>query len=158
MNRWAVLVRDRWDEALAATVLAVMLLLGLLNVVLRYGFGFSLPWAIELSRYLLVWLTFFGALAALRRNEHIALSFDLVSRLPPALARILNFLIDLAVVGFLLVLVVYGWELARAAASTRLITLPWISVAWLHAGMVAAAGVMTWFVLHRSVRRILGKS
>ena len=51
-----------------------------LNVVLRYGFNSGITVSEELSRWLFVWMTFLGAMVALKENAHLG-SDMLVSRL-----------------------------------------------------------------------------
>jgi TRAP-type C4-dicarboxylate transport system permease small subunit len=53
------------------------------NVVLRYAFNSGITVSEELSRWLFVWLTFLGAIVALREHAHLG-SDMLVSRLPLA--------------------------------------------------------------------------
>jgi TRAP-type C4-dicarboxylate transport system permease small subunit len=52
-------------------------------VVLRYGFNSGITVSEELSRWLFVWMTFLGALVALRNHAHLGTD-SLVSRLPVA--------------------------------------------------------------------------
>ena len=52
------------------------------NVVLRYGFNSGITISEELSRWLLVWLTFLGAIVALRR-ACASRRRQLVRTLPP---------------------------------------------------------------------------
>ena len=52
------------------------------NVVLRYGFNSGITVSEELSRWLFVWLTFLGAVVALREHAHLGTD-TLVARLPP---------------------------------------------------------------------------
>jgi TRAP-type C4-dicarboxylate transport system permease small subunit len=62
-------------HANAAVVVAMMIAMVMLvftNVVCRYGFGFSLIWAEEISQYLMVWVAFLGAGLALRQGRHVA--------------------------------------------------------------------------------------
>ena len=61
--------------------LAVMVVLVFGNVVLRYGFNLGITVSEELSRLLFVWLTFLGAIVALREHGHLGVDM-LVSRLP----------------------------------------------------------------------------
>jgi TRAP-type transport system small permease protein len=70
-----------------ATCLAVMVVLVFGNVVLRYGFNSGITISEELSRWLLVWLTFLGAIVALRDHSHLGVD-SLVRVLPPAGKRI----------------------------------------------------------------------
>lgn len=41
------------------------------NVITRYFFNFSLVWSEELSRYIVVWVTFFGISSCARYEEHV---------------------------------------------------------------------------------------
>ena len=52
------------------------------NVVLRYAFNSGITVSEELSRWLFVWLTFLGAIVALREHGHLGTEV-LVSRLGP---------------------------------------------------------------------------
>jgi TRAP-type C4-dicarboxylate transport system permease small subunit len=62
--------------------LALMVVMVFGNVVLRYGFNTGITISEELSRWLFVWMTFLGALVALRHHGHLGTD-TLVSRLPP---------------------------------------------------------------------------
>lgn len=63
----------------AALALMVVMVFG--NVVLRYGFNSGITVSEELSRWLFVWMTFLGAVVALRNHGHLGTDV-LVSRLP----------------------------------------------------------------------------
>ena len=52
------------------------------NVTLRYGFNSGITLSEELSRWLFVWMTFLGAIVALRSHEHLGTDM-LVGRLGP---------------------------------------------------------------------------
>jgi len=64
-----------------ALCLAVMVVLVFGNVVLRYAFNSGITISEELSRWLFVWLTFVGAVVALRDHAHLGMD-SVVSRLP----------------------------------------------------------------------------
>src|SRR2546430_8718100 len=51
------------------------------NVVLRYGFNSGIIVSEEVSRWLFLWVTFLGAIVALKEGAHLGSDF-LVSRLP----------------------------------------------------------------------------
>jgi len=68
-------------EVLIALALAVMVVLVFGNVVLRYAFNSGITVSEEVSRWLFVWLTFLGAIVALKEHGHLG-SDMLVSRLP----------------------------------------------------------------------------
>jgi TRAP-type C4-dicarboxylate transport system permease small subunit len=68
---------------LIALFLAIMVVLVFGNVVLRYGFNSGITVSEELSRWLFVWLTFLGAIVAMREGAHLGMD-SIVSRLPAA--------------------------------------------------------------------------
>src|SRR5512145_1384539 len=51
------------------------------NVVLRYGFNSGITVSEELSRWFFVWLTFSGAIIAMREHSHLGMD-TVVSKLP----------------------------------------------------------------------------
>jgi TRAP-type C4-dicarboxylate transport system permease small subunit len=74
-------------KGVIALCLAVMVVLVFGNVVLRYGFNSGITISEELSRWLLVWLTFLGAIVALREHSHLGVD-SLVRMLSPTGKRI----------------------------------------------------------------------
>src|SRR6188768_896864 len=75
---------DRLCRLLSAVMvvfLALMVVMVFGNVVLRYGFNSGITMSEELSRWLFVWMTFLGALIALRNHAHLGTD-TVVSRLP----------------------------------------------------------------------------
>ena len=68
--------------ALMAGGLMLMVALVFGNVVLRYVFNSGITVSEELGRWLFVWITFLGAIVALREHTHLGTD-ALVSRLPP---------------------------------------------------------------------------
>lgn len=78
-------------DGLIAVLTVGMICLVFANVVLRYGFSSSLRPSVELSRLGLVWVVMMGAIVALRRDEHLAVtefSNALFPRAVPILRRI----------------------------------------------------------------------
>ena len=81
---------DRWLgrytralDMLSGLCLAIMVVLVFGTVVLRYTANSGITVSEELSRWLFVWLTFMGAVVALREHGHLGTDV-LVSRLPAA--------------------------------------------------------------------------
>ncbi len=66
---------------LMVACLGLMVLMVFGNVVLRYGFNSGITVSEELSRWLFVWMTFLGAIVAVRKHAHLGTD-ALVSRLP----------------------------------------------------------------------------
>ncbi|MDM0111544.1 TRAP transporter small permease [Variovorax sp. J22R133] len=84
MNQWI----DRCCkgiEAIIAFFLAVMVVLVFGNVVLRYGFNSGITVSEEVSRWLFIWVTFLGAVVALKEHGHLGM--DMVVQKLPAIGK-----------------------------------------------------------------------
>ncbi|UUZ77895.1 TRAP transporter small permease [Polaromonas sp. P1(28)-13] len=68
-------------EAVLAMLLLGMVLMVFGNVVLRYAFNSGIVVSEELSRFFFVWLTFIGAIVAMRDGSHLGMD-NVVSKLP----------------------------------------------------------------------------
>jgi TRAP-type C4-dicarboxylate transport system permease small subunit len=75
-------------DNLIALLLAIMVVLVFGNVVLRYVFNSGITVSEEMSRWLFVWLTFLGAIVALKEYGHLGTDMLLV-KLPPKAQRAL---------------------------------------------------------------------
>ena len=101
----------RMLEWLLVVMLVVMVVLVFGNVVARYAFNSGITESEESSRWLFVWLTFLGAVVAVKERGHLG-SDMLVSRLGPVGKRIC------LVVGQVLMLFA-TWLLADLAVGLR---------------------------------------
>jgi TRAP-type transport system small permease protein len=129
-------------EALLAAMLAIMLVMVLVNVVMRYGFSTGLSSTEELSRTLLVWLTFTGAVLAAYEGAHLGMG-SLIDRLP-APARAACRALSEATVLLCCVLIFHGtWSQHEVNATNKSLTtgMPMI---WIYGiGYVVSLGIGT---------------
>ena len=96
-NRWALII-----------LLAAMACIIFVNVALRYMTNQSIEWAEEVSRHLMIWLTFLGAGPVLRYGGHIAVE-NLQDALPHRLAVAVRAFVALLLFAFFGFMVWYGW-------------------------------------------------
>jgi len=91
LNRWLVIV-----------ILAAMALMVFANVALRFLTDISILWVEEVSRYLMIWLTFFGAGLVLRYGGHIGIDTlqDAYPKQAPAVRAVI-FVLLLGFFGFM---------------------------------------------------------
>jgi TRAP-type C4-dicarboxylate transport system permease small subunit len=118
-----------------------MTVLVLAQVVLRYGFSIPLPWVEEATILMMIWLTFAGTAAALRRGAHVAATM-LVDRLSPRLQWLFAKLALAAVLAFCLVLAWQGWALMQSVGGQRTaaLALPmWVAYAIIPLGSLLTA-------------------
>ncbi len=68
-------------ELLVVVALVAMVFMVFGNVVLRYGFNSGITISEEMSRYCFIWLTYIGAMVAMREGGHLGVD-TLVKKLP----------------------------------------------------------------------------
>lgn len=102
-NRWAMIL-----------LLAGMALIVFANVVLRYLTNASIEWGEEVSRHMMIWLTFIGSGIVLRYGGHIAIE-NLQDAAPGALAKAMRALVALLLIGFFLMLIWTGFAYTQRA-------------------------------------------
>ncbi len=65
-------VIDNFEEFFLAVFLLAMVIIVFVNTVGRYTGWFSIDWAEESARYMMIWLVFLGISAAAKKNAHFA--------------------------------------------------------------------------------------
>jgi TRAP-type C4-dicarboxylate transport system permease small subunit len=108
-----------------------MALLVAVQVFCRYILNSSLFWSEELSRYMLVWLSFFGATVAYYRNLHPGVD-ALTGRLSAGGQRCMRLLVHAVSMALALVMIISGSQFAwfvRMQISPALSVPKWIILA-----------------------------
>ncbi len=92
--------------------IALMLIFAevVIEVSTRYIFLTPIPWGAEFSKTLLVWLTFLGSGAAMRRREHMVVSLVVEAIPSPKLKKTVGILADAVILMFLLIGIWGGWQ------------------------------------------------
>lgn len=145
-------------ESLISTILMlVMVAVGSLQILVRYipSEMFDFFWTEELSRLLLVWFTFWGALVLQRTNDHISLPV-FVEMLPEAFQLPIQLLVDAIVVIALAFLAWYGWIAAQLTIAQQTVGLG-VSLAVFAYPVPIAAIVMIGSTLYGMLRRLKGR-
>ncbi|GAB7389094.1 TRAP transporter small permease [Bacillaceae bacterium] len=94
-----------------AVSLAGMAILVFGNVVLRYVFNSGITWSEEMSRFLFIWMTFLGAIGALRDNEHLGVDI-LIKRLSPGKKRVVYTISNLLILYVLWLVLDGSWKVS----------------------------------------------
>lgn len=104
-------------DYLMALFLALMVIMVFGNVVLRYGFNSGIAISEELSRWLFVWVTFMGAVVALKEKGHLGTDMLIarIGRTAKKLCLGLSYILMLALCG---VLFKGAWEQTKINATS----------------------------------------
>jgi len=101
-------------NALLVVLMSVMFISVCLQVFFRYVLESPLSWSEELARYVFVWISFLGAAMALGKRLHFGIDY-LVNKFPPRLRAGVELITNCAILVFVLVLVVKGFQTATTA-------------------------------------------
>lgn len=119
---------DILEEALPTICFFAIFLTMCVGVLYRYVFRLSFAWNVEFSLWSFVWLTFVGSAGVRKTNSHIKIDIVygiLERRMPPALRMLFWLFKELAIVAFLVLLVLFSYELAQRSWAFRSQAMQW---------------------------------
>lgn len=129
---------EEWTLFITVIVALVALFF---NVVLRYGFNYSLAWSEELVREVIIYTTFIGCSAAIKNRSMIKI--DASVQLFPKLKTPLSFFSNFATLVFSVMMVYYGWLMAQLQVQTHQKTIIMqIPLVYLYAILPLMGGMM----------------
>jgi TRAP-type C4-dicarboxylate transport system permease small subunit len=124
-------------EVLLVVLLVAMVIMVFGNVVLRYGFNSGITFSEELSRWAFVWMTFLGAIVALKENGHLGTDM-LVGRLGATGKKVCLAIAEMLMLYAVWLILSGSWAQVKLSVSVEAPVTGW-SMAWLlSAGVVFA--------------------
>jgi TRAP-type transport system small permease protein len=96
--------------SIAITLMVVLVVIVFSSVISRYFLNSSIAWAEEISRFILIWMVFIGAVLAYANKEHLGLDI-VVDIVPRKAGKILRLLADVAVFYALTLVINGGYKL-----------------------------------------------
>lgn len=98
------------NQTIAVYGMVLGVLLAFVNVVLRYVFDMSLPWAAELTNYLFIWSALFGAAYGFKQGAHISITL-LIEKFSPSVMKMFLLFANLLSIIYLLLISYFGYKL-----------------------------------------------
>jgi TRAP-type transport system small permease protein len=154
LNRVATWV-DRCLKWYIVLLMGLMVFMTFIQVVARYVMQSPFTSTEEYTRMVLVWLTFMGAAAALRRNRLTRIEV-LEELLPAGVRRFLAIFFDLVLMFLLLIIAVKGWEATMVTTSQIVAGTP-LSYAWFVFSVVVGSVIMFFYLGLRRLQSLLGR-
>ena len=124
-----------------------VLMLIFANAVLRGAAGFDLAWSLEVTAFLLLWLTFLGCAAAMARGAHMRVTEVVAYAVPKKLQPVLELLISLLIAALLVSLIYHGYNISAHTWAQKTTVLYW-PVGLLYASLPAGMSVTLIFHLY----------
>jgi TRAP-type C4-dicarboxylate transport system permease small subunit len=142
-------------ELLVVVALVAMVIMVFGNVVLRYAFNSGITVSEELSRYCFIWLTYIGAMIAMRDREHLGVD-TLVKHLPRA-GKMACLFVSESLMLFVNVLFFVGTWKMHELQVTNVSPVVGISMIWVYGIGYVVAVVMALFNLVVLWRLVTGR-
>lgn len=141
------------EEWLAMALLAAMAVVVNLQIVARYVFGKPFIWPEEVTRLILVWVTFIAAAALIRRGGDIAVD-TFVGMLPAHWRRRMHMARDVVMILVFCLVAWQGWKLSLSVEGMPLVATEWPTalLAW---PVVIGCSLIALHVLVRLLRALL---
>ena len=104
---------EEWTLYLCVMVGLVSLFI---NVILRYGFNYTLAWSEELIREIIIYTTFVGCSTAIKNRSQIVI--DVLVQLVPRLRVAMSYACNLAVLAYCAFIISLGCNMAAQQVAT----------------------------------------
>lgn len=147
---------NRTTEIALLVIVSVMAGVVFVEVLFRYVLMLPLFWTEELARYCLVWSSLLGASVALKRGEHIAVTF-FVDRIPRHIGPQAAFLVPIVIALFLAVILWGGVHLVTITRH-QLSPAMRIPMSWPYLAIPISSLIMLFHVLtfiHKRVKLMI---
>lgn len=118
------------ENYLSISALIIFFLAICINVFLRYFFNKPFVHGDEISRFLFVYMVFFGASNAVKNNKHIAVDYFMKTLpLSRKYKEIIEFFINILIIYFLITLIYWGF---RFSYRVRFMISPSMEIPWIY--------------------------
>ena len=142
-NKFMKIVKNL-EEILASIAISITVVLVIVNVVLRYGFGFTLPWGQELSVLCFIWAVYLGVCSCYKHNLHMGV--DVILAILPKSAIIpFKLLVSLFLFGLNALLAYLSFEYTMLSNKTTPVM--GISYFWVNIVLVLCFGLMAFHTI-----------
>jgi TRAP-type C4-dicarboxylate transport system permease small subunit len=124
---------ERFTTGLALVVACAMLALaaslGLFQIIMRFVIEAPAEWTEVLIRFSLIWMVFMGIPMAFRQGAMV--SVDVLYRWsPPAMKRVLDFVVSAAALALIAVIIWWGWDYANRGKVQTVVGLENVTMFW----------------------------
>ncbi len=151
LNEWFF----RLAEALLVLLLSLMVVMVFGNVVLRYGFNTGIDFSEELSRFFFIWVTFLGAIIAMRENAHLGL--DTLIRVLPRAGKKFCFGVSNVLMLGCCVLMFYGTWRQHHINATTMSPVTGLPMSWVYGVGYVASLAMGALIANNLVKLATGR-
>jgi TRAP-type transport system small permease protein len=142
-------------EFLVVACLLAMVVMVFGNVIMRYAFNSGILISEEMSRYAFIWLTYLGAMVAMREGGHLGVD-TLIKHLPLGGKKFCVFLSESLMLMINIMFLIGTWRM-HALQVTNVSPVAGLSMIWVYGIGYVVSVVMGLFNLHKLWRLFTGQ-
>ena len=132
-------VLKNFEEILASIAISITVILVIINVVLRYGFGFILPWGQELAVLCFIWAVYLGISSCYKHNLHMGVD-AILSILPTRMLVPFKLVVSVFLLGLNSLLAYLSFEYTMLSSKTTPVM--GVSYFWVNIVLILCFGLM----------------
>jgi len=141
-------------ENFATLIFLILFLVVLIQILCRFIFKVSVPWTEELSRFIFIWVSFFGAALATRKKEHLTVTF-FYKKFSRKSQQIMEIVFNLAKMYFLYLIIQGGYQMMKINWNIVATTLSWFYMRYLYMFGIIFLGIMFIFLIINTVETMI---
>ncbi|MGG1554041.1 TRAP transporter small permease [Paenibacillus ferrarius] len=130
----------------------LMVLITFYNVLSRYIFKADLAWSSEIVTFMLIWTSFIGGAAAVRRSAHLTVN-ELINRFSLKVRYWIDIYIQLVLIGFIAIMAYFGFQIVAGSMEELTMALKMPIGTW-YAAMPVGAVCSIIFLINNMYRMI----
>lgn len=142
-------------EVVIVFCIVLMLILVFTNVVLRAVFNSGIDWSEELPRFLFIWMTFLGAVIAMRQNAHLGI--DSLVKLFPLAGKKICWAISQLLILLCCVVMFYGTWLQHEVMGNNYSPTMQVRMLWVFGVTYITSAAMTLICIANLIRLVRGQ-
>ncbi|MDR2860474.1 MAG: TRAP transporter small permease [Elusimicrobiota bacterium] len=159
MSNKIVFIQKFMDKTIfniLSIVLGIMVIMVVAQVFARFILNNPSMVVEELLRFSLIWAVMLGAISAFIRKEHIALTL-FIDKAPAKVHKVLSLIINIIIIAFLGIVMVYGGTRLCAATMKQITPLLNIPMGFVYSIIPISGTLMTFVVLLQSIELLREK-
>ncbi|MCG8485741.1 MAG: TRAP transporter small permease [Clostridia bacterium] len=110
MQKYLKLLDQYIEEVPTAILMALMSIIIVVQVFMRYVMQSSLSWSEELARYLFIYIIYLGVSQAVKEDRHIRVE-AFISIFPNKVQKVIKIISDILFLVFTIIVIVKGYEI-----------------------------------------------
>jgi TRAP-type C4-dicarboxylate transport system permease small subunit len=151
-------ISKRFDSVLQNLLGGLLLLvvgLTFFQVLLRFFFKGYLAWGEEISRYVMIWMTYIGAIWLSKNGKHLSVGIKLQKNFNRKVIAFIDILINLCLMVVALVITYYGTLFVQSTLNYAATSISWLRMGYIFMPMPIAMAFIAYYSVKNMINNFL---